>query len=158
MKKFFRIKYRILFWLLPVFIIGGLAKPLECYGQNQPFSWDFYGRYSNSPNLTGTVTAVKLFFEALCEGRVDLISDMMDQNLREEYRSSLDDPLYPDLLREIYGGSRMEIKRFHEKEDGLFAIDAQLVTQRSGVTEVRFELGNKEDRQSYRLKSFTVKD
>jgi hypothetical protein len=158
MKNFLRVKCCICFWLFPLFIMGGLTKPLECYGQDEPFPWDLYEKHSNSPNLIGTVTAVRSFFEALRQGRGDLIFNMMDRNLQDEYRSSLNDPSYPDLLRKIYGGSQIQIKRFHEREDGFFEIDVQLISQRSGVTEFRFELGSNGNRQSYSLKSFTIKD
>jgi hypothetical protein len=158
MKIFFRAKCGICFWLLPLFIMGGLTKPLECYGQDEPLPWNLYDRHSNFPIQTDTIAAVRSFFEALREGRVDLIFNMIDQNLQDEYRSILNDPSYPDLLRKVYGGSRMQIKRFHVREDGFFEIDVQLISQRSDVTEFRIELGSNGNRRSYSIKSFTAKD
>ncbi len=161
MRNILSIKF-IFFLLLPFLLLQGLMMPNDLHGKDHSFSWGIYKKNLPSPDMIDAVLDVRKYFEALCEGRIDIIHEMMDESLREEYRLSLNDPSYPGLLRKIYGGSKMIIKHIYRKDVGSFEIDAQLITPKSGTTEVRFEvekeMARKSGLQSHRLRSFAVKN
>lgn len=153
MNTFLKFKFvPVMLWLLLFLMLHGLMMRHELYGQNEGVSGGIYEMDLSSPDLMDAVLEVKAFFKALSEGKVDLLGGMMEESLREEYRLSLNDPSYPSLLKQIYGGSEMVIKRIDRNEDGSFEIDAQLISPKYDITEVRFELG-----KSYSMKAFVVK-
>ncbi len=115
-----------------------------------------YDMNLNSPELVGTVNALETFFHALCEGKVDILAEMMDNNLQDEYRKSFDDPSYPTLLRALYGGSKLRIRKIIAKGDNSIKIEAQIITQKSSPANVQFEIDKRLNKQAYIFKSFVI--
>lgn len=156
MRNFLEIKFNTLLYVFSFFLISGLIQTVDCYGKETMGADVIYNMNLNSTEQSGTVNALKNFFEALCEGKVDILAEMMDNNLQNEYRNSFNDPSYPALLRKLYGGSKLEIKRIISKGDGSFEIDAQIISQKSGPVNVHFQIDRRSNQQSYLFKSFII--
>lgn len=152
MNTFFKFKFMpVMLWLLLFLMLQCLMMRNELYGQNDGVYGEVNEMESSSPDLTDAVSGAKAFFKALSEGRVDLLGEILDESLREEYRSSLNDPSYPSLLKQIYGGSQMVVTRIDRDENDSFEIAAQLFSPGNYTAKVRIEIG-----KNYNLRSFVV--
>ncbi len=152
----------VLLWLIPFTLFHTVMVQNQTHGKDHAFSLGIYEKNLPSSDQVDAVMAVREFFEALCEGRIDILRKMMDESLREEHILSFNDPSYPELLKKIYGGSKMIVKHIDRKESGFFIIDAKLITPKSGTNEVRFEIEQEVEKrrglEPHRFRSFTVKD
>ncbi len=156
MRNLFKIKVHTLLYVFFILSISGLIQSISCYGQNKMAADVSYDMNLNSPELVGTVNALETFYHALCEGKVDVLAEMMDNNLQDEYRKSFDDPSYPTLLKELYGGSTLRIRKINAKGDNTIEVDAQIISQKSSPANVHFEIDKRLNKQSYIFKSFVI--
>lgn len=160
MRTFFNAKNIIvLFWLIPSFLFLWIMTD-KAYGTDEMFSLGIYEKKQLPPDMTDAVYGVKIYFEALCEGKIDIISMMMDENLMKRYHHSLNDPSYSSLLIKTYDGSKLTITDIYRNKIGSYVIDADINSPNIGTIEVSFEL-DKEIRKNHlsnSLHSFGIKN
>ena len=130
----------VIFWLSVVFLIGRLTMIPFAQAQDDYFSWGNYQEQDLSQDALNAGKETMILFGALRDGQVDVLRQLMDEKLLEKYRTSFDDPNYPDLLRKIYGGSKIIVKHMIKPTEDRFEMDVQVISPRGDTSYIRLEL------------------